>query len=250
MRWGTICFDLDNTLYSHEKAFEKAIIFCFKTILNKKNLRYNFSVDELFTIFKKNCDLYWPDYESGSLSQQQYRRKRFLETMNYFKLPFTSIESDEFHNHYTQVVDDFSEPFPYLYSLLKKLVAVNIKIGIITNGNVTTQYNKLNKLKLNQWFTADSIFISEQLMAAKPERKIFDLAKSKLFSEFGYLFVGDSWDHDVVGAVSAGWDCIYLNTRNETPKTKDKPVHICTTLSEAAKFICQENLLKGDVSFQ
>lgn len=246
MRWGTICFDLDNTLFSHEVAFEKSICFCFQSLLKEKKLFNEINLANWFSTFKHYSDLYWSDYETGVLSPKEYRRKRFLHSVYDFQLPFTNQEADDFHEHYYCVVDDFSEPFPYLYEMMEKLVTSNVKVGIITNGMVDTQYNKITKLKLNEWLSEDSIFISEQLQLWKPDRKIFDYAKEKLKSKGNCLFVGDSWDHDVVGAIGAGWDAIYLNTRDENPKTTSyQPILTCYSLKEVATFIDQQNKLEG-----
>ncbi|RXI99454.1 HAD family hydrolase [Anaerobacillus alkaliphilus] len=245
MRWKTICFDLDNTLFSHEKAFEDAICFCFNSIIRNKNLTDKVSTKEWFPVFKKYSDLFWSDYEAGVITAKEYRRKRFLQSALHFQLPFTTSEADEFHNHYFFIVDDFSEPYPSLHTMMQTLVTANVKVGIITNGTADTQSNKINKLNLTQWLSNDCIFISEELKVFKPKREIFDLAKSRLQSDGGYLFVGDSWEHDVVGAINAGWDAIFLNTRSETPKSNHKPVYTSGTLAEVASFIYQENNLKG-----
>lgn len=249
MRWTTICFDLDNTLYSHEKAFEKAILFCFESILKAKKLLGEADTKQLFTVFKKNCDLYWNDYENGVLTPTEYRRKRFLETTQLFQLPFDAEDADEFHKTYYNVIDVFSEPFPKLHLMMNTLVEAQVKIGIITNGAIDTQYNKIKELNLYEWIPNDAIFISEQLKIAKPNRKIFDIAKQKLDSSGQYLFVGDSWEHDVVGAIEAGWDSIFLNTREEKKKTAHRPFEICTSLEGVAEVIFRENkfntVLKG-----
>lgn len=245
MRWKTICFDLDNTLFSHEKAFEHAIRYCFKDVLKKKNILNKVNIDDLFPVFKKYCDLFWSDYEAGMLSATDYRRKRFLATVDFFKLPFTVEAADEFHDHYYRIVDDFSEPYPFLHSLIRNLTAANVKIGIITNGTADTQYSKIKKLKLNEWLTDDCLFISEELNLSKPDKEIFEFAKKRLKAEGNCLFVGDSWEHDVVGAIEAGWESIFLNTRNEVPKTDHKPVKICSSLHEVALFIYNQNKLKG-----
>lgn len=245
MRWTTICFDLDNTLFSHEEAFEKAICFCFEEILKRKKVEKTPQMDQLFSSFKKYSDLYWDDYEKKKISPQEYRRKRFLETATEFDLPFNEIDADDFHEHYYDVVDEFSEPYSNLHSFMKLLLNSKIKMGIITNGAVHTQYNKIKKLELNQWFSRDSIFVSEQLKISKPAKEIFDLAKQKLNSCGGHLFVGDSWEHDVVGAIEAGWDAIYLNTRKEAPTTPHVPIGICSSLDEVVALICKENQLKG-----
>ncbi len=245
MKWRTICFDLDNTLFSHEEAFRKAICFCFQSILRNKHLEAEICIENWFSVFKKYSDMLWVDYETGVLTRKDYRRKRFLRSVEHFKLPFTITEADEFHEHYFMIVDQFSEPYPSLHTLMEKLVSANVKIGIITNGTADTQYNKINRLNLTQWLSYESIFISEELQIFKPDRKIFDLAKHRLPSDHGYLFVGDSWRHDVVGSIEAGWDSIFLNTRNEIPTTEHKPVLTCKTLAEVASFIYQENQMEG-----
>jgi 5'-nucleotidase len=245
MRWQTICFDLDNTLFSHEEAFEKAIYFCFETLFKKYNYENKINLDDMFKVFKKNCDLYWDEYERGIITPKEYRRRRFLSTVSHYQMPFNYNDADEFHEHYYSIVDDFSEPYPKLYSLITTLVEASIKIGIITNGTVDTQYNKIKKLQLNNWIREDCIFISEEVNVAKPNREIFDLAKQKLHSKSDYLFIGDSWEHDVVGSIEAGWDSIFLNTRNEERKTSHKPIEICSTLEEVAEIIYRENNLKG-----
>lgn len=246
MRWNTICFDLDNTLYSHEKAFEKAIRFCFESILKREKLLGAVDTKQLFTVFKKNCDLFWDEYESGVLSPIEYRRKRFLETTQLFQLPLGVKDADEFHRTYYNVIDIFSEPFPKLNLLMETLVEAQVKMGIITNGGTDTQYNKIKELNLNEWIPNDAIFISGQLKIAKPDRRIFDMAKQKLGTGGGRcLFVGDSWEHDVVGAIEAGWDSIFLNTREEKEKTAHKPFEICTSLEDVAEVIFNENKLNN-----
>lgn len=245
MRWKTICFDLDNTLFSHEDAFEKSICFCFKSILAKKKIDKDIEIKQLFTVFKKYSDVFWSDYENGVLSPLQYRRNRFLETAAQFQLPFNFQDADEFHEHYYDIVDNFSEPFPKLDDLMKTIVGAGVKVGIITNGTTDTQYSKIKKLNLDKWISNDSIFVSEELKVSKPDRKIFDLAKEKLHSEGSYLYVGDSWEHDVVGSIEAEWDSIFLNSRNESATTAHEPFAICNSLEDVANVIFKENRLRG-----
>ncbi|OIJ22185.1 hypothetical protein BKP45_05810 [Anaerobacillus alkalidiazotrophicus] len=245
MRWNTICFDLDNTLYSHEDAFKRAISFCFHSIFEERNINYSNSINEIFTTFKENCDKYWNDYENGTLTPKEYRRKRFLQTIDQFNLSLNESDADKFHEHYEQVVDDFSEPYPFLYQLMEVLKGAGIKIGIITNGKFDTQYSKINKLNLGQWIPDDCIFISAEVKLSKPDPKIFNLAKVNLKSKAGCLFIGDSWDHDVVGALEAGWDAIFLNTRNETPTSSHIPFATVKCLKNVLEIIVTENRLKG-----
>lgn len=245
MRWTTICFDLDNTLFSHEEAFEKAINYCLRSTIGKKAIDKYIDYSQMFLTFKKYSDQFWADYEHSIITPREYRRKRFLETMKEYGLLFSEKDADEFHELYYNIVDDFSEPFPFLHELMKKITCSGVKIGIITNGTVDTQYNKIEKLELMQWLGNECIFISEELKIWKPDPTIFHTAKARLHSDGGFLFVGDSWNHDVVGAIEAGWDSIFLNTRNEEPQTAHKPFAICFSLEEVAEIIFRENQMEG-----
>ncbi|MGO4887165.1 HAD family hydrolase [Anaerobacillus sp. MEB173] len=245
MRWNCVFFDLDNTLFSHEEAFEKAIHYCFHKFRNKWNREV--AADDWFPVFKKYSDMYWDLFEKKELSALEYRRLRYQATLKDFAIISSAEEADEFHRLYYDVVDDFSEPYPGLVDLLTALTNVQIPIGIITNGTVDTQYNKIEKLGIQSFFSPNCIFISEEFQVAKPSREIFDLALKTICNNDNIkpLFVGDSWEHDIIGAINAGWDAIYLNTRNKEPNSQHRPVAKCRSLKEVAEVLYKENRLKG-----
>lgn len=251
MRWTTICFDLDNTLFSHEAAFEKAIRYCYKKLREawqEKGLTVK-QVDEesWFKVFKQNSDLYWEQFEQRIVDASTYRRLRYHDTMVNFGLPYSDEEADEFHSLYYEIVYQFSEPFAGLDSLMQRLTSEGVQIGIITNGTVDTQYKKITKLGLNKYIDERFIFISEKLGVSKPDKQIFIHALQVLGAdEAKALFVGDSWEHDIVGAIEAGWDAIYLNSRGENPTFQSvKPVATCRSLVEVQAVIYQANHWEG-----
>ena len=252
MRWKTICFDLDNTLFSHEVAFEKAIRYCYQKQLEhwqKSGLAVKqVDEDEWFDSFKHYSDLYWDQFEHQIIDALTYRRMRYHDTMIAFGLPYRDHEADAFHELYYQIVYQFSEPFEGLEPLFKKLKTEGIHIGIITNGTIDTQYQKVTELGLDKYLQKKQIFVSEQLGIAKPDKRIFTYALQRLGvgSAQQTLFIGDSWEHDIVGAILAGWDAIYLNSRREKPSDQSvKPVAICRTLLEVSEVIFQANGWEG-----
>ena len=92
MLFKKIFFDLDNTLFSHEYAFEKAIQDCFNEIIEEweeQGLEIpHISTEDWFDVFKYHSEfLYWTAYEQKKYTEQEYRRKRYLQTMNHFGLP-------------------------------------------------------------------------------------------------------------------------------------------------------------------
>ncbi|MBU8905728.1 HAD family hydrolase [Desertibacillus haloalkaliphilus] len=251
MRWNTICFDLDNTLFSHEHAFEQAITHCYYQFvqqwLDEGRCRLQPDAADWFRIFKRNSDLYWSSYEDGQIGEKTYRRLRYHDTVRALNLPYTDREADRFHQYYDAVVADFSEPFPGLQRFIKALVHARVNVGIITNGSMAKQLRKIDKLGIRSIIPDDSIIISEAVHAAKPSKAIFDVAKMRLCTSEAEvpLYIGDSWQQDVVGALDANWDAIYLNTRFEKPNTAHEPVCIFESFTDVIEFIYDQNKLKG-----
>ena len=88
------------------------------------------------------------------------------------------------------------------------------ELGIITNGPSAHQWNKVKSLQAERWIPHGSIFVSADVGAEKPERKIFDCAKQAMGLEDTEIwFVGDAYALDVVGALNAGWNAVWMNRR-------------------------------------
>jgi len=84
----------------------------------------------------------------------------------------------------------------------------NYRMSIITNGFREVQVDKLIQSGLRKYF--DKVFISEEVGAQKPHKKIFEHAvKSMNAPKKRSLMIGDSWDADIVGAKQFGIDQIY-----------------------------------------
>ncbi|WP_078577048.1 HAD family hydrolase [Salipaludibacillus agaradhaerens] len=234
MRWELVAFDLDNTLFSHEDAFECAIKQCFKIFQDKIDTNLH-TVDEdtFFSLFKFNCDNYWEDYEQDKLTRSEYRRKRFCKTMTALELPSTNDLADAFHHYYDSIIDDYSVPFPGLQDLLQTISNQQVKLAIMTNGNVKTQSNKIKKLGILHAFERKNIFISEEIGFTKPDKQFFKWVETELnvFSS-RCIFVGDSWELDVVGAVDAGWEAIFFNNRGEQRTTGHPVLKEVTTFKD------------------
>ncbi|MBB5173127.1 HAD family hydrolase [Texcoconibacillus texcoconensis] len=238
LRWNVIAFDLDNTLFSHEDAFQCAIKGCYERFLKRNQMTKKVSSDEFFSVFKQQCDTYWPEFESKELTKIAYRRKRFIKTMELLSLPASEEEADRFHRDYDDTVDDYSEPYPELTETLQYLDEQGVMVAVITNGKHETQLDKLRKIGALEWIPKENVFISDEVGIAKPDPGIFQYAE-KLLAPSGEsrLFVGDSWEHDVVGAIDAGWEAIYLNTRGTHPSTNHQPLKQFTHFEALSSWI-------------
>ena len=103
--------------------------------------------------------------------------------------------------------------------------------GIITNGSITQQNEKLDVLGIRDYF--DSVIISEEAGVAKPDFKIFELAcdQLKCNPEDCYL-VGDNWELDVVGSYKAGMRPVWINHYEKDVPEKLNGVIVIKSLGE------------------
>ncbi|WP_158282140.1 HAD family hydrolase [Salipaludibacillus keqinensis] len=238
-KWKAIVFDLDNTLFSHEKAFKKAIKECFHTY-QQKHVPENKQIDDqkFFSVFKYYSDYFWDKFEHGEVTGNEYRRMRFNETMKELNLPYNNEMADRFHSHYYRVVDEFSVPFEGVHELLQTVNDHHVKMAIITNGTVDTQYKKVEKIGVDKWIERSAILVSEEVGFAKPRKEIFLAAERALgVTSKDILFIGDSWKHDVIGAIEAGWDAAFLNSRREDRSSSHQPVCEYTHFQDMKKEI-------------
>jgi 5'-nucleotidase len=210
VKWTHIYFDLDNTLYDHEKAFKKTILHCAENMLYKK--KSSLSVYKWFAVFKCNCDQFWGFYEEGEWSRERYQINRFCKTNEFFDLTCSEQEAIDFQEEYQSKVASFAELYPESDSILSLLKDKGIQLGIITNGEKETQTAKIEALQLFRWIPQENIYISEVVGLEKPETSLFHYV---LGSTGRYLYIGDTFEHDIKPALEAGFDAIYFNSRNE-----------------------------------
>lgn len=232
MRWTCICFDLDNTLFDYEKTFKEGMLFSFQRFFSDL-AGEEISKDLWFKKFKINCDELYIEVEQGNLSLKEYKNKRFCKTMAELGIETSNRTAEQFQQFFYSNLHHFLTPFHGVIDFIRFLHKKKISVGIITNGAIDTQMRKIDHLGLNKILEKSEIIISDQYGYEKPQQEIFNIALHKLSNtQSKALFIGDSWDQDVVGAIEAGWDSIYLNSRQEHPTTNHLPKSICYDFEE------------------
>lgn len=106
----------------------------------------------------------------------------------------------------------FDKP-PYLNKEARKTLEIlremKLKIGLITNVSRDEEaYNMmLRKLDIIKYF--DVISLSSELGFAKPKKEIFEFTLKKLnVLAKEAIHVGDTYEHDIIGAINAGMNSI------------------------------------------
>ena len=199
-----VLFDLDDTLYDHSYHITSAI-----TALRKKHaFLQNYPLEYLTQLSHKLLEEVHSRLLKGEISLQDARRIRWQRFLEEFRQE-ENYDPITFGAFYLNAYYESERVVPGTFELLKTL-REDFSIGIISNNLLAEQIEKMKRLGISEYI--DFFAISEEVGAAKPHRKIFDVAieRSK-FSTAEAVLIGDSWENDVLGALNVGIRPIWLN---------------------------------------
>jgi putative hydrolase of the HAD superfamily len=115
--------------------------------------------------------------------------------------------------------------------VLETLQRLGIAMGLITNGTVRSQAQKLDLLGLRSYFQA--VVVSEAVGVEKPHAAIFQHALDGLGLRADHAwFVGDHPENDILGASRVGLRTVWLRGSHPWPGTQAVPHHQIDHLQE------------------
>lgn len=203
-----IVFDVDDTLYDQQQPFRNAVY----------QIVPDFDVEdmhELYIRFRVHSDEIFPKVLAGEWDIVTMRNFRIQQSLK--DLGYPSISDEKallFQGIYENELDHIT-----MHEEVKKtldyLKNAGVPMGIITNGPTDHQFKKIKQLDLFQWIRPEHILISQATGFQKPEADIFQLAEER-FDLDGEktLYIGDSFENDVVGSKSRNWQSLWFNHRN------------------------------------
>ncbi|HEV8285403.1 MAG TPA: YjjG family noncanonical pyrimidine nucleotidase [Chitinophagaceae bacterium] len=222
-------FDLDHTLWDFE-ANSKATL---------KELHVAMRLEEKgindFEQFHKNYiahnEKLWERYRNGYIKQEELRIKRMWLALLDFKITDEGL-AKELSFRFLDLLPTRTILFPYAKEILQYLGSKHYVLHLITNGFEKTQHNKLMYSGLSPFFT--EVITSEGSGSLKPNKEIFEFAFQKCSaSPDECIMIGDSVEVDIIGAMNAGIDQIYVNHLGIEPIVK--PTYTVTSLKELEK---------------
>ncbi|WP_367132244.1 MULTISPECIES: HAD family hydrolase [Streptomyces] len=143
----------------------------------------------------------------------------------------------DLHAQYRRRMPELVEPDPQVCAMLAGLRAAGWRLGVVTNGMVDNQTNKLHQAGL--YVLVDTVVISEAVGVRKPDTRIFRHALARLGAVAGprVAMVGDSLEHDVAGAHTTGLTTVWVSDGRQLPRTGPRPQHTVRTVTEAAELL-------------
>ncbi len=226
IKYKWLLFDADGTLLDYDQSEKFALLEAFKAFNQEFYPNYLDKYREI------NAKL-WTELENGTITSERLRVKRFEILFNDLNL---NIDPGNFSTKYLDALGQSSFVIDGTYELMTKLNG-DAKLAIITNGIKKTQYNRLNKSKLDKHF--EHIIVSEEVGAAKPDELFFEYTLNKInfHNKKEILIIGDSLKSDMLGGNLANIDTCWFNPERTKNESNAKPTYEVTKLIDILSLI-------------
>jgi len=210
-RIRAVLWDLDDTLFSRVEAAK-----CTFRQLYREKLYASCSEEQREEILEYRMQVVTP-YSQAS-------RESFERLFAKYP-PETDVTWEELMQYYADHVASFSKPYEEHIRIVKKLKSMGIKQAIVTNclpDRIPGQRMKIHNMGFEELF--DVIILSGEVGITKPDPGIYHLAAQKLGVDAKEcLFVGDSTETDIPGAIAAGMPSILYDYWNAGKEFENEP---------------------------
>lgn len=229
IKYRHLFFDLDHTLWDFEENARITLLELYHQLqLEEKGVND-------FDLFHKNYlahnEKLWERYRNGFIKQEELRVKRMWLSLLDFKIADELLARD-LSVRFLDSLPTRTILFPYALEILQYLTNRNYQLHLITNGFEKTQHSKLKYSGLDKYFK--EVITSEASSSLKPNREIFEFAFERTGAKPAEsIMLGDSLEVDIIGAMGAGIDQVFINHQNIT--TDIRPTYTVTSLKELEK---------------
>jgi putative hydrolase of the HAD superfamily len=226
MYYHHLFFDLDHTLWDFEANARATLLELHKALELETR-----GVND-FELFHKNYlahnEKLWERYRKGYVKQEELRVKRMWLSLLDFKIADEAL-ANEMSLRFLDLLPTRTILFPYAKEILQYLLDKGYVLHLITNGFEKTQHSKLMYSGLAPFFK--EVITSELSNSLKPNKEIFEFALGRTgATKEESLMIGDNVEVDIVGAMKAGIDQVYVNHLGIDPEVK--PTFEIRTLKE------------------
>ena len=205
-----VFFVLDGTLLDHVLAEKRAAqVFYEKhcSILRASTLKA-FAKE-----WETASETHMAQFLRGNVSFKEQRRRRISDVALH---PFSHEGADRIFSDSLAAYEANWTLFLEVRGVLAVLGGRGFRMGVITNGDAAQQKSKLQTLDLAQFFA--HTLISGELGHAKPGTEIFQAAAERMgCGTAECIYIEDSFENDVNGAIGVGMRAVWLDRRGRDP---------------------------------
>ena len=155
---------------------------------------------------------FWKSFERGEIAREEIFGNRYRK---FFAAIGKEVDGDAAEALYREQLDNCAILMDGAEEICSWLKEKGYDLYIVTNGVSSTQYSRLKRSGLDQYFT--DIFVSEDTGSQKPQKEYFDYCFSRIpgADPSRMLLVGDSLHSDILGGNVAGTDTCWYNPKGK-----------------------------------
>lgn len=231
-----LMLDVDDTMYDQMQPFQMA---CREILKGDQVTDWN----HLYQSFWKRSHEMFNANKEGTLSLEESRIRRISKAMEDCGIVICREQAREFQKQYgaAQFRLTLSHTLESMMDICKERGA---GLGILTNGPYDHQLGKIRALGLERWVPREYILISQEAGFAKPDQRIFDLAKERMGLKNKCVYmIGDSYENDIASAQKAGWHTVWVNHRRRPLPPKGQEPDYQTDSEEGLKDLIVNKIL-------
>ncbi|OYT73732.1 MAG: hypothetical protein CFK49_10395 [Armatimonadetes bacterium JP3_11] len=230
-------FDLDDTLCVYMPVAVQARLQIFERYLVP---RLNLPIETIDLHYRRafksmleeiHSDRWYPLYLREGHATRTETFRRLLESLGLNPDELAEQISCEYAALREQMLRLHDETLEVLHTLRERY-----PLFVITNGPAYEQRRELKVLGLEALFSV--IAIEGERGIGKPHKPIFEWVESRLqLPPEQILFVGNSWEHDVQGALNAGWRAAWVNREGAPHPNPDSPALLLPNLRPLVEWL-------------
>lgn len=200
MKYKTLLFDADMTLFDFKKSEEVALLQTLEQHGHPTG-------EDVVRRYSSINDGLWKALEKGQLKREELVVERFRRLFEELGI---CDDAAQFNKDYMTALSELAILLDGAEELCK-ILHEKYRMYIITNGSAVVQHRRFKKSSLLSYF--DGYFISEETGSQKPQRAYFDYVRANIpdWDAESTLVIGDSLSSDIQGAINYGLDSCWLN---------------------------------------
>ena len=213
-----IFFDLDITLIDVKKAQYAAIedlynIYKFDSVIDVTSFIKKW--DEL-------TDYHYAFYTRKEISYEEQRNRRIKDLFNCYNMKLDKTPK-EIYDIYLNSFEDNWSLFDDVYEVIEKLYNNGYKLGVISNGDLAQQTDKLKRTGIYKFF--EIVTTSSEYDYSKPNPKLYESIIERFnINKNEMIMIGDQIEKDVIPCLNIGIDAIWLNRKGKENEENVKEI--------------------------
>ena len=223
MRYSTLLFDLDHTLFDFDTSEVHAFAAALAVV----------GIDDgtiHFPTYQRLNSALWAAAERGEIRSTQIRNLRFEQLAAELGIDADPATVEAMADAFVHGLGAHGDLYPGVDDLLDRLT--DVPIAIVSNGLGEVVHARLDRLGLAERF--DAVVVSSEVGVSKPHAGIFDAAFAALGDppKDTTVMIGDSLTSDIAGGAGYGIATVWLNRHGAAAGPHDSFTHEIRDLAE------------------